>query len=406
MAKAKAWRNRIIGHGDEAPDQLLANPKNWRVHPKGQQDALAGVLNDVGWVQSVIVNKRTGYVVDGHLRVQMAISHGDASIPVTYVDLDDAEEAEILATLDPLAALAVADKEQLDGLLREVQSGETAVQGMLAELAEKSGLHYGDETPAPDAQIDKAAELQEKWQTALGQVWQVGEHRIACGDCTDAAVVTCLLDGQVPNICVTDPPYGVEYEANWRNEAAAAGHLAYADRRVREVANDTRIDWADAWRLFPGNVLYCWHADRHASTVQQTIESTGFEVRCQIIWAKSNFPISRGHYHWRHEPCWYAVRKGAAASWIGDHKQTTLWEINLDQNVDGGHSTQKPLACMERPIINHAGDVYDPFVGSGTTMVAAERQKRRCFACDVDPAYVAVCLERLSMMGLTPTLVT
>ena len=140
MAKAKAWRNRIIGHGDEAPDQLLANPKNWRVHPKGQQDALAGVLNDVGWVQSVIVNKRTGYVVDGHLRVQMAISHGDASIPVTYVDLDDAEEAEILATLDPLAALAVADKEQLDGLLREVQSGEAAVQGMLAELAEKSGV--------------------------------------------------------------------------------------------------------------------------------------------------------------------------------------------------------------------------------------------------------------------------
>lgn len=140
----KAWRNRIIGHGEEAPDQLLANPKNWRVHPKAQQDALAGVLNDVGWVQPVLVNKQTGFVVDGHLRVAMAISHGDKAIPVTYVDLTEAEEAEVLATFDPLGALAVADNEQLDGLLREVQSGEAAVQGMLAELAERNGVLGAD----------------------------------------------------------------------------------------------------------------------------------------------------------------------------------------------------------------------------------------------------------------------
>jgi hypothetical protein len=140
MAKQAAWRNRIVGHGEEAPDQLLANPKNWRIHPKGQQDALAGVLSDVGWVQPVLVNKQTGFVVDGHLRVQMAISHGDKAIPVTYVDLTEAEEAEILATFDPLGAMAAADKEQLDGLLREVQSGEAAVQQMLADLSAQYGL--------------------------------------------------------------------------------------------------------------------------------------------------------------------------------------------------------------------------------------------------------------------------
>lgn len=138
--KQEPWRNRIVGHGEEQPDQLLANPRNWRIHPKAQQDALAGVLSDVGWVQSVVVNKQTGFVLDGHLRVAMAISHGDKSIPVTYVDLTEAEEVEVLATLDPLSALAVADKEQLDTLLREVQSGDAAVQQMLADLAEKSGV--------------------------------------------------------------------------------------------------------------------------------------------------------------------------------------------------------------------------------------------------------------------------
>jgi hypothetical protein len=142
--KSKPWRSRIIGHGEEAPDQLLANPKNWRIHPKPQQDALSGMLDDVGWVQSVIVNKQTGFVVDGHLRVAMAISHGDKTIPVTYVDLTEAEEAEVLATIDPLSAMAVADKEQLDSLLREAQSGDSAVQAMLAELAEKSGIMGAD----------------------------------------------------------------------------------------------------------------------------------------------------------------------------------------------------------------------------------------------------------------------
>jgi DNA modification methylase len=155
----------------------------------------------------------------------------------------------------------------------------------------------------------------------------------------------------------------------------------------------------------PGDVMYCWHADRHASKVQGNLEDAGFEVRCQIIWSKSNFPISRGHYHWRHEPCWYAVRKGATAGWIGDRKQTTVWEINLDRNVEGGHGTQKPLECMERPIINHEGDVYEPFCGSGTTLIAAERQRRRCYAVELSPAYVAVTLQRWAdMTGQTPRL--
>lgn len=136
----QTWRNRIVGHGEESPEQLLANPKNWRIHPKSQQDALAGVLREVGWVQEIVVNRRTGFVVDGHLRAAMAIGERQPSVPVKYVDLDEAEEALILATLDPLASLAATDAEQLAALLGEVSTGEAALQQMLSDLAERSGV--------------------------------------------------------------------------------------------------------------------------------------------------------------------------------------------------------------------------------------------------------------------------
>lgn len=148
--KPDAWRNRIIGHGEEAPDQLLANPANWRIHPKAQQDALAGVLSQVGWVQDVIVNQQTGHVVDGHLRVSLAISRKEPSIPVVYVDLSPEEEALVLATLDPLAAMAAADKEKLDTLLREVSTGDAALQQMLSELAAQNP--FGDTATDRDGQ--------------------------------------------------------------------------------------------------------------------------------------------------------------------------------------------------------------------------------------------------------------
>ena len=140
MSAPAAWRNRIIGSGEERPDDLLANPSNWRIHPKHQQDALAGVLNEVGWVQQVIVNQRTGHLIDGHLRVSLAMRQNEPTVPVLYIDVDEAEEALILATLDPLAAMAATDAAQLDALLRDVTTGEAAVQAMLAELAERNGV--------------------------------------------------------------------------------------------------------------------------------------------------------------------------------------------------------------------------------------------------------------------------
>jgi DNA modification methylase len=196
-------------------------------------------------------------------------------------------------------------------------------------------------------------------------------------------------------LMVTDPPYGVEYEPAWRDEAAEKGLIGYAASSVAPVLNDDRIDWSGSYQLFEGNVFYCWHADRHASAVQASVEISGFEVRSQIIWAKPNFAISRGHYNWQHEPCWYAVRKGENASWVGSHSESTLWEINRNSAAEGGHSTQKPLECMARPIRNHEGDVYDPFCGSGTTIVACQNLNRKCYAIEISEKYCAVILERM-----------
>jgi len=229
-----------------------------------------------------------------------------------------------------------------------------------------------------------------------GETWLMGQHRLLCGDATSPEDVARLLDGATPNLMVSDPPYGVAYDPGWRK-----GKLANK-RAGRAVRNDDQADWSDAWALFPGNVAYLWHAGKYPCVASLAMQRAGFRVRTQIIWAKPHLAISRGHYHWQHESCLYGVRKGATADWTGDRKQTTLWAIAPERRAKTagkytGHGTQKPLEAMARPMRNHgrAGDaVYDPFVGSGTTIVAAEANDRVCYALDIDPICCAMTLAR------------
>jgi DNA modification methylase len=174
-----------------------------------------------------------------------------------------------------------------------------------------------------------------------------------------------------------------------------AGTQCSSIDKLGKVANDDRADWREAWGFFPGSVAYVWHAGLHSSTVQESLEVSGFEVRTQIIWAKDRFALSRGHYHYQHEPCWYAVR--GTASWNGDRKQSTLWSINAREDSGHGHGTQKPVECMKRPIENNSSPgqaIYEPFSGSGTTIIAAEMTGRSTHAIELDPAYVDVALQR------------
>lgn len=196
---------------------------------------------------------------------------------------------------------------------------------------------------------------------------------------------------------VTDPPYGVEYDPAWRNDALRADGSAIGCRAIGKVENDDRADWTEAWKLFGGDVAYVWHAGLFAQVVADSLIAAGFELKTQIIWNKSNFAIGRSHYHWKHEPCWYVVRKGKTGHWNGDRTQSTVWDIQKPNKSETGHGTQKPVECMERPIRNNSnyGDsVYEPFSGSGTTIIAAEQTGRRCYAMELSPNYVDVAVKR------------
>ena len=235
----------------------------------------------------------------------------------------------------------------------------------------------------PDA-IPDAAEP----RTKLGAVWTLGDHRLMCGDATEAGDVERLLDGATPALMVTDPPYGVNYDPEWRKK------LGEWDHAIGKVVNDDQDDWQVAYGLFPGHIAYVWMSSLALPVAAQGLDASGFIPRSLIIWDKGHIVIGRGHYHWRHERCWYSVKKGAQANWTGDRKASTLWEIANPQKSETGHSTQKPVECMERPIRNHKGDVYDPFVGSGTTIIAAEREQRRCYAMEIAPEYCDVAVAR------------
>ena len=335
-----------------------------------------------------------GTIYAGNMRYRAAAKAGWTEVPAILGDID-----ETLAK-----ARAVRDNngwgewqdEELAELLHGI--GDAGIElgdlgfddkelNRLLGLAPTEGLTDPDDVP----------ETPTEPYVKRGEVYELGDHRLMCGDATAAGDVAVLLDGAVPALTVTDPPYGVDYMPEWRNEA-----LGEANRRLGHVQADTVADWSAAWSLLPGVIAYVWHGGLHAHVVGQNLAAAGFELRSQIIWAKPQLVISRGHYHWQHEPCWYAVKAGAAADWSGDRKQTTVWQIDhilkrQTATVDDPwteHGTQKPVECMERPIRNHRGDVYDPFVGSGTTIIAAERVGRACYGMDIDPRYVQVAIER------------
>ena len=211
-----------------------------------------------------------------------------------------------------------------------------------------------------------------------------------CGDATKPEHVERLLDGAKPDLMVTDPPYGVNYDSMWRYTTG----ISTKGIATGKSANDDNADWQAAYALFPGRIAYVWMSSLAIPVAARGLDACGFIPRSLIIWDKGHIVIGRGHYHWRHETCWYAVKKGAQANWTGDRKASTLWEIDNPRKSETGHSAQKPVECMQRAIHNHKGDVYDPFIGSGTTLIAGEQEGRTVFALEIEPAYVDVTVQR------------
>jgi DNA modification methylase len=372
-------------------DRLIPYARNARTHDEQQVAQIAASIREWGWTNPVLVGE-DGTIIAGHGRVLAARKLSIADVPVMVATgWTEAQKRAYTIADNKLTLNGGWDQDVL-----ALEFGELEVLGFdldligfsedeRASLAARMNEGLSDPDAVPDMPIDPL--------TKPGDLWVLGSHRLICADSTSRDDVARLLNGTKPHLMVTDPPYGVSYDPAWR---ARAG-VNLNPRKLGKVANDDQADWREAWALFPGSVAYVWHASLHTSEVKLSLEASGFNLRAQIIWAKDRFAFSRGHYHWQHEPCWYGVRGTATAHWTGDRKQTTVWTIPARDDDGHGHGTQKPVECMRRPIENNSSPgqvVYEPFSGSGTTIIAAEMTGRSCYAVEIDPAYVDVAIKR------------
>lgn len=394
---ARAWPAETVERW--SVERLVAYANNPRVHTLEDVDKIAASIMAFGWTNAPLVDEE-GELIAGHGRVAAAAKLGLKFIPVVVARGWTAEEKQAYRIADnQLTARGAWDPDLLRSELGELQvtGFDLNLTGFdLDQLDDVLASLGSGRLTDPDA----VPEVSERVISRIGDTWRLGCHRVRCGDSTNADDVHEALGRTEPHLMVTDPPYGVNYEPAWRQRR----HPANDNHATGRVLNDDRADWAEAYALFPGDGAYVWHSAMRGAVVADGLAGCGLQPRAQIIWVKQHFALSRGDYHWKHEPCWYAVRQGKASQWSGDRKQTTVWEIannnpfgNRQHEATWGHGTQKPLDCMRRPIENNSRTgqgIYDPFLGSGTSVIAAEITGRICCGLELNPAYVDVVVKR------------
>ena len=385
--------NAVLNIEWRHPDGLTPYARNPKTHPDDQIAKIAASIASFGFDQPIVIDAE-GVIIKGHGRREASLLLGLTRVPV--VVRNDLSVAQIRAArlADNKTAESPWDEEllrlEIEALLGEdfdltLTGFEPGEIDQLMAIADGDTATGSNDDIVPDVPVEPV--------TRTDDLWLLGGHRLLCGDATNPNDVARLLEAR-PHLMVCDPPYGTDYNPAWRNEAGVSN-----TERTGTVRNDDRADWREAWALFPGDVAYVWHAGIHARTVAESLEACGFAIRAQLIWVKNRFVLSRGHYHWQHEPCFYAVRDGGESRWQGARDQSTVWQIatNGDDDAATVHGTQKPVECMLRPILNNSvrGDmVYEPFAGSGTTIIAAEKSGRRCFGIEIEPRYCDVIVER------------
>jgi DNA modification methylase len=369
---------------------LVPYPQNPRKNDHAVQKMIAAIL-EFGFVIPLLI-RSTGDIVDGHLRLKAAIKLELKTVPVILVDHWSQEQVQAARLLfNRSSSWATFDLELVSVIMNELAEVNFDLCKTGFDGIEIDGFLSG--VGNIDAHVDSVPDPPLDPVTVPGDLWHCGAHRVLCGDATSADAASRLLESAKPFLMVTDPPYSVGYSPLWREQAG----LGRA-RQTGTVTNDDRLDWTEAYRLFPGDAAYIWHAGVHSGDVAQTIEQAGWDIRSQIIWMKPHFVLSRGDYHWGHEPAYYAIRRGKTSHWRGDRKQSTVWQIaNMNPfggdrtEMPTGHGTQKPVELMRRPILNHlerGEGVYDPFLGSGTTLMAAELTGRICYGLEIEPRWV------------------
>lgn len=415
------WENKIVGSGTEDPEKILANPFNFRNHPKHQKEALTGVLNEIGWIQDVIINTTTGHLIDGHLRVELAMQKGE-QVPVKYVELTEKQERIALASIDPISALAEQDQGMLDELVESIGTVEDDLlseflDGLIGEEdfeeAEEQGMIDDDE--APDVMPDPTVKP--------GDIWILGDHRLLCGDSLNIDDIMRLMDGEQADMLWIDPPYNVDYTGKTK-EALKIDNDSMGDSEFRAFLRDLLTSCFMVMR--EGAPFYIAHADSEGYNFRGATQEAGFLLKQCLVWVKNVFVMGRQDYHWQHEPILYGWKPGAAHSWYGERNKANILDerpklSDMDKkqlieycrelrnavatsvidcekpNANGDHPTMKPVKLITGHIKNSSrrGDIIIDFCGgSGSTLIAAEKLGRRARICEISPQYAEVIIKR------------
>lgn len=394
--KPEGWRNRITDSGEQAANQFLAHDLNARRHPAKQREALRGSLNAVGWVAPVIVSARTGKLLDGHARIEEALSKDEnALVPYVTVDVTEQEERVILASFDPITGLATYDREVLDALLKSI-SATAGLESMLDDLAKANGLDRllngggGDEfDTTPDDGPTR---------TQPGDLWIIaGKHRVMCGDATSAEDVERLMDGKRASAVLTDPPYGMNLDTDWSGAIGSIGQRnGTRGNKYKPVTGDDKaFDPTHLFLMFDYvSEMFLFGADYYADRIP------GRENGSWLVWDKRK-ESQADAIGSEFELCWSKnkhKRRMLRHDWFG-----FLSSGNSREAQSRVHPTQKPTSLLTDIITQWvAGDIIvDAYLGSGTTLIAAHRENRTCYGLEIEPRYCDVILKRAEAEGLT-----
>ena len=428
-------RDRIKELRRVKASELRPNPKNWRKHPEEQQNALRGILAEVGYVDALMVRELEDgslQIVDGHLRAETT---PDSLVPVLVVDLDDKEADKVLATFDPLGAMAEPDEAQLEALLKGIETDSEALAAMLEQLAQDSGCGQSGEIIE-----DEIPEPPDEATTKPGELIILGDHRLYCGDSSNPEDVDRLLGGAVIHLVNTDPPYNVNVEPasnssdtggqrpgkrplrnvpSWRSLDGQRARGIKPPRQTaappkkttgkgRRLAGDFVSDEEFAKKLLawfgnisrvlqPGRCFYLWGGYANIANYPPALVASDLYMSQCLIWVKGHPVITRKDFMGDHEWCFYGWRKGSAHEFFGANNITDVWSVKKVSPPKMVHLTEKPveLAARAMRFSSRAGEnVLDLFGGSGSTLIAAEQTGRHAYLMELDTLYCDVIVER------------
>ena len=372
-------------------NELIPYANNARTHSEEQIQLIRSSLREFGFINPVIIDNENG-IIAGHGRVIAARREGITKIPCVKVDhLTEAQKKAYILADNRLAELSEWDEEMLRIEIEQLNNLDFDVDLLGFDLTEYFTEDINEEELSEEDEYNEP--LPEEPISKLGDIYQLGEHRLMCGDSTNADNVQALMGGVLADMLITDPPYNVDYHGG-TSERLTIKNDKQGDTQFRAFLADA-FNCADKF-MKPGAVFYIWHADSEGFNFRAACRECGWTVRQCLIWKKSSLVIGRQDYQWQHEPCLYGWKDGAGHLWASDRKQTTILEFDKPKKNDV-HPTMKPVKLFDYQIRNNTKEkdvVLDLFGGSGTSIIACEQNGRICYTMELDPRYVDVIIDR------------